>query len=252
MGCDIHLRVEVRTDEGWRPLEKVLPWEDKPAPWKEQWNREHPDDKYRMQFWPSERFYYHRNYDVFAVLADVRNGYGFAGITTGESLPFISAPRGLPEDLSKELLEAHENDDVDDDAHFWLGDHSHSWLTLREVVDWPHWKEVRQKTGVVDAKQYLVWKEKGQPESWSGAVSGGSVKHVSNQGMDELIAGGLTEEDEWPKPGKPSYYTRVFWTEVIEDSCQDFLKFIERLVGFLKEHGWTEGDGVRLVFGFDS
>ena len=44
-----------------------------------------------------------RNYWAFAVLADVRNGYGFAGIDKGDPITPISEPRGLPEDLSDEL-----------------------------------------------------------------------------------------------------------------------------------------------------
>ena len=35
---------------------------------------------------------------VFAALADVRNGYGFAGVPTHEAIKPISEARGLPED----------------------------------------------------------------------------------------------------------------------------------------------------------
>jgi hypothetical protein len=41
-----------------------------------------------------------RSYNMFAMLADVRNGYGFAGIKTSDSFPVIHERRGLPSDLA--------------------------------------------------------------------------------------------------------------------------------------------------------
>ena len=40
-----------------------------------------------------------RSYNTFAMLADVRNGRGFAGIKTSDGFPVIHEQRGLPEDL---------------------------------------------------------------------------------------------------------------------------------------------------------
>ena len=40
-----------------------------------------------------------RSYNTFAMLADVRNGYGFAGCRTSTGFPVIHEQRGLPEDL---------------------------------------------------------------------------------------------------------------------------------------------------------
>ena len=40
-----------------------------------------------------------RSYNTFAMLANVRNGYGFAGCRTSTGFPVIHEPRGLPEDL---------------------------------------------------------------------------------------------------------------------------------------------------------
>lgn len=45
-----------------------------------------------------------RSYNTFAMLANVRNGYGFAGCRTSTGFPVIHEQRGLPEDL-----EADEN-----------------------------------------------------------------------------------------------------------------------------------------------
>ena len=46
-----------------------------------------------------------RNYDLFAMLANLRNGVGFAGRRRGEVLDPIDEPRGIPEDASPEYRE---------------------------------------------------------------------------------------------------------------------------------------------------
>src|SRR5438105_2721170 len=95
-----------------------------------------------------------RHYQLFAVLAGVRNGRGFAGVPYGEAVRPIRQPRGLPADF-----------EVDDESHpiatfdhmdprragyrrespelyadepmaVWMGDHSHSWLTGDEMLAW--------------------------------------------------------------------------------------------------------------------
>lgn len=71
-----------------------------------------------------------RNYGLFAILADVRNGRGFAGVKIGEPTKPIDEPRGVPEDASPEYVAEVET---------WGGDgHSHSWFTLAELMayDW--------------------------------------------------------------------------------------------------------------------
>jgi hypothetical protein len=68
-----------------------------------------------------------RNYRLFAALAGVRNGFGFAGIATHEPIIPIAEPRGLPEDF------------VNDEDEHCMGDHSFSWLHMSEIVSWPGW-----------------------------------------------------------------------------------------------------------------
>ena len=69
----------------------------------------------------SARFYRGRWYNLFAKLADVRN----AREGDEDHITPISQPRGIPEDaspLGRAVVEAG-------------GDHSHSWLTLQELLD---------------------------------------------------------------------------------------------------------------------
>ena len=67
-----------------------------------------------------------RNYTLFAVLADVRNRY---------DLTPISEPRGWPEDFECKEWN-HESNSMGDR---WLGDHSFSWLSVRELLEWSGW-----------------------------------------------------------------------------------------------------------------
>lgn len=70
-----------------------------------------------------------RNYALFAALANVRN--------YGDITP-ISEPRGLPEDFET------DGDEVKlaySDGKVWMGDHSYTWLTLEELLDWDGWDQ---------------------------------------------------------------------------------------------------------------
>lgn len=271
MGCDIHLRVQVKApkkverglrddgstyewtttfyDKDWRCMEDMKPneyWNSKTDPLNDQ------DGRYRADVW-----YHDRNYNFFAILANVRNGRGFAGLPTGTGFKPIAEPRGYPTDLGDlgPLIGMDELDGI------WMGDHSHSWVTLTELlaVEWNTAKTVH--TGVVSPAEYVEWKEKGIPSSWCGGVGGGSTLVVSNAEMEVLFAKGeVTKEDggvfgrRRDKPiGAISYYTSVTWTSTYADSVgSEVMAFIERLKTLCTE--WAEGDTdrVRLVFGFDS
>ena len=153
-----------------------------------------------------------RNYWAFAVLADVRNGYGFAGSDTGEPLKPISEPRGLPDDLSLELRAPPENEEVDTP---WLGDHSFSWVTLEELLayDLDAPLTLHGRVTPEDAKR---WQEEGIPP-------GASWRLFGEEGLVPLA---------WQKP------------------IRDCAPLITELINAIRDLG--EPKNVRLVFGFDS
>ena len=75
-----------------------------------------------------------RSYNTFAMLADVRNGYGFAGCRTSTGFPVIHEQRGLPEDLKTNEDNGLLINKTDlDEEPMYLGDHSFSWCTLAEL-----------------------------------------------------------------------------------------------------------------------
>jgi hypothetical protein len=232
MGCDIHLYVEAKAGDNWESQDK----------WVEE------DGEKDVDY--SDRFYTSRNYDLFAILANVRNGHGFAGVKTGEGFKPISEPRGLPIDVTSDVGNLSER--------WGVHGHSHSWFTLKELLEYD-WTQVTSHTGVVSGKEYLDWcsYRKGQglsPTSWCGAISGRGVKVITPQEMDKLIE--LHKLDRWSSPaeGGPlnNYYTQINWTEAYYQSAREFLgTCLPRLLKLAQMRN-NDYSSVRIVFWFDN
>ena len=168
-----------------------------------------------------------RNYRLFAVLSDVHNGYGFAGVQTHNPVEPIQKGRGLPEDFA-----------VEDETHQWgwsvapktewMGDHGHGWVLLSEVLDWPHWDRKLREFGVVSRQEYEKMQEGSMPESWSGGICGHDVV-MYREGVENWTHRAV----EWE-------------VRTMRDCCALFLKWCDYLDC---KYG---RDNVRLVFGFDS
>lgn len=108
MGCDIHFYVEKKDGDKWVSADK---WTSDP------WDSGEPD---YVDVKREDSFYHDRDYLLFGILAGVRD----------RSLPPIAKPRGLPADMSSEVRARSESYGIDG--------HSHSWLTLAELLahDW--------------------------------------------------------------------------------------------------------------------
>lgn len=189
MGCDIHLYVERRDETGtWVSADKWTP---------NKYADEEGEPPFAVDY--GDRFYAGRNYDLFAMLADVRNGRGFAGIVTGDGFNPISDPKGLPDDVSAQ---------VKADSDRWEGDgHSHSHLTVAELLEYD-WTQTTRHIGIVSPGQWAEFKANGKPTSWSGDISGGNVKKFSAEEFNAIwlnVAAILRAEDpearvydQWP------------------------------------------------------
>ena len=182
-----------------------------------------------------------RHYQLFAVLADVRNGYGFAGVPTGDRVLPIAFPRGLPEDFPVsenthcvEKLEyikpcmrkyGHSNEDM----YVWMGDHSHSWLTGEEILRWVKYAPTVVKVGVLSRAAYEAWDKTGAPEAYYGSISGSGVLVVEEH-----------ERHAFPE----HTHIRCLWKQNLAEELKYFIDEVRRLVEL---HG-----EIRFVFGFDS
>jgi len=178
MGCDIHLHVEKFENGGWVYIEPLHTsrWGDKT--WAPQVDG-HRD-------WDSDPR--NRNYQLFAFLANVRNGKGFAGVDTGDAVKPQVAGRGIPSDTCHiDPLYDEEGEIVG--GHDWLGEHSFTYATLHELLSLP-WDMTFTERGLVTIDEYKVFLEKGSPDSWCGGVSGDDVRILSIediQSMDTVI-----------------------------------------------------------------
>lgn len=185
-----------------------------------------------------------RHYQLFAVLAGVRNGTGFAGVRTGEPVSPISAPRGYPEGfvvthdddhpiVSMDVMDPRrrsycEPDEVADSI--WMGDHSHSWLTADEMLSWYANAPTVIQTGVLSRAEYEQWHKTSRPKSYSGGIWGQGVVVI-----DDNDAARAT--DDWT-------HIRCAWQQSLTKELAYFFDEVRRLAD---EYGQ-----VRFVFGFDS
>ena len=181
----------------------------------------------------SSNYGQNRHYQLFAVLAGVRNGYGFAGVRTGDAIDPISEPRGLPKDFDVDV-EVHPIKDSSiltpwrryydpSDLSVWMGDHSHSWLTADEMLEWYDHAPAVVHEGVISRRDYEEWDGVSPPSDYCGGIPGRDVVMFPEKG--------------WT-------YVRVGWTASLATELAYFFDEVRRL---REEHG-----EVRFVFGFDS
>lgn len=213
MGCDIHLFVEKKENNIWK---KVY--------------GDFCDD---------------RDYDLFSILADVRNGSGFAGCDTGTGFIPISKPKGLPKDVSKEIQEEYDDWDIDG--------HSHSWHTLKDLLEYD-WTQITEKHGMLDAKEYKEWLrwKKGEgkgPSSYCSLVSGPSIHIISEKEMEDRIVNYQKEHENNTELSLDFFYLycNIKWKEPYYRAAKDFWsETIPRLLRLGKL------EDVRIVFWFDN
>ena len=224
------------------------------------------------------------------MLANVRNGEGFAGCDTGDGYISLSDGRGLPVDLSPELrkivdkLSDDEIWETDDEAlNYWLGDHSFTWLAYTELQDPAYWAHTTRERGWVDPWNFELWRQNGKPGMWSGGVDGAHIEHVANQFLAHIIdSGDLQWAGESPPEG--SWDERAYTTSFDrEDEDEQTLKegqveaaidkayvryvtqvewrvtykdeaehFLKQLDETLALLGNPDPKNIRLVMGFDS
>lgn len=184
-----------------------------------------------------------RHYQLFAVLAGVRNGTGFAGIRTGEKVTPISDPRGLPDDFEVVDEDTHPISSLDlmpewrrkylqpgEALEVWMGNHSHSWLSADEMLGWYERAPAVVQTGIISRKEYDAWDKQSKPDSYCSGIYGPSVLVI--------------EEPEVGRTEQPWTHARVTWEVDLKDELKYFFDEVRRLH---EEHGQ-----VRYVFGFDS
>lgn len=223
MGCDIHTFAEVKINGKWKPNpDKIFPNPDYDPKGEYDWNKAEfyarPDDN--------------RSYDWFAILADVRNGRGFAGVATGDGFEVIAEPRGIPSDASKEWKK------ICDD---WSGDmHSISYLTIEDFDNF-NWNKSSKKQGVITLDQYKTLRgTNNTPQDWCYSVWGKNTATITPQKADNMIDNNVTSSGD--------VYVTYSWTVNYKEWFENKIKnVVEPLRELTKKYGEA-----RILFGFDN
>lgn len=229
MGCDIHMAIQKQLADGtWEEIPyQVAPWSDK-------------DDRVLAVGIPvAPRRFDARDYDLFGILANVRNGSGFAGCLTGSGWPSIAPERGWPEGFDPDAaLPRPESARYDDLGPRYMGDHSYTWVTLDELKAFPWDATTATIYGCVTGEVFDELKPRGlKPKEYSGGISGPGIQVYS--------------ENDWMnyrdtcRAARP--YVRMSWTETAREATYNWagevIPWLESL---------ADGQPLRLIMGFDS
>lgn len=238
MGCDIHIFAEVRNSAGvWEKVGKVFD--------SVYYRPEEPvktlSDGYIWNDPKTDEPYERRNYTLFAILADVRNGYRFASKSTKTEVFPLFKGRGVPEDGSVEYLQIVADWDIDG--------HHHSYASLAELqqVDWAD--IYVSDGGYVPVAEYERIRGTSElPEYWCGDTSATklTVEAYEANYRNQLEASGQLEELGKDKIFS-SIYIKMIWVESLMRSVDSF---VEETIPRLAQLGSPED--VRVVFFFDN
>lgn len=230
MGTDIHIAIQVREPGGpWTSVKYHTALYDFE---KEEGKKPVP----RIPVAPDN--FRSRNYALFGILADVRNGTGFAGVVTGSPWPTIAPQRGFPEGYAQE--DEPEDAGYADEGPRWMGDHSFTWVGLEELKSY-RWDEVTHTAkGLVEAGDYEKLMPGEVPTSYCGAVWGPATKVYDIP--DYEVA---KKEGSLGAPDKT--FVRMYWQETAREATGDWPG---QVIPWLEEV--AAGRELRLVLGFDS
>lgn len=203
MGCDIHVFTEEKLNYG-----------NKKGEW---FNCDHykkniyfGTDEYEQEYQVIP-IYDNRNYTLFSILANIRN--------YGNNEP-ISEPKGLPQDCCKEIREENER---------WGCDgHSHSYFTLKELIDWKNTHPYETHQGFVSGKEAALLDKEGKfPECyWQGGNIEGQV---------------------WKKWTEPN--TSL---DILIDALKQRTKEVFHIYSDDDSQIYEKADDIRIVFWFDN
>jgi hypothetical protein len=200
-----------------------------------------PAEAYNEDNYYQSDLYDTRSYKLFSLLADVRND--------GSIKPIVE-PRELPDDMSPIVAELAR--------HF--ADHSHSWLTLRELLDYD-WLTPVLTTTQVTMTEFVRWTNYGRelgrwPEHCFMSRSGPGVSTITMAEADRRLLEHpdvYGERQAWAaRPEQERINVEVWWDAPIA-RVVDSTFFCETVPALIKIAGGSaEADQVRIVFGFDS
>jgi len=203
MGCDIHTIAEIKMNGQWLACRYEL-----------------AND--------------YRNYDSFAILADVRNYHNWSP---------ICSPRGFP---------AGYDEDKFKNICCFDGDRA-SWLLLSEIEAYISKLPTKHTiSGVLEKEVYcdLVAHDL-QPHTWSNGASGPNIKVLTDkdivfvEGKRKVDVGATTlNNGEWS-------HAKTSWAREVK-KCIPYLFDVIDEMNHIKKHCGLTSENIRLVFCFDN
>lgn len=192
-----------------------------------------------------------RNYQYFSVLAGVRN--------SGDITP-IDQPRGFPKGFNPSRIPSiygayGATYDYDDNTSYDLGDHSFSWVSLRELIDYPYWNQtLRSETVRMLLPSYMRYQKALKRNPTKTLIYNYTNLPTLSPPYNDYV---YISEDEAKNPSIATQMQSVFMKNVGVEVIVEYK--LRDICSELYEHSipWLltlapSPDDVRLVFGFDS
>lgn len=200
MGCDIHFLVEKNINGKWTQIKGFGNCfsEDSESPYED------------------------RNYEVFALLADVRNRH---------SIEPMSELRGVPANASDTVRNYMDG-----------GLHSVSHYILNELLDYDYKNTIVKRSGYVTLDGYRQFKDMGKPQSWCQGTTSDIVNHCK---MDEQLKIVDSGTEQWGYS-----YTFVQWNEPMDKVVGSF--YTSTLKQLKDRSDKKDYSDIRVILGFDS
>lgn len=184
-----------------------------------------------------------RNYILFAILADVRNGYGFAGCDTHDSIrPLRTCEQSrLPNDVlfsPRCQTKSPVSDDIVYDNR-WLGYHDQQVIAVEELLDYDFQQRLVQY-GVFEIEEFIKFMSGDRHVDYSYDTWGHNV--VKHPRVD------LTDGKAVVFNTKGYTHIPAKWNDdqPIAEYVKDFVADVRRVVADNPDYD------IRLVIGFDS
>lgn len=200
MGCDIHMYTEKRIKGKWECVDPV----------------ENDEGELKVPF--GKRVYQGRSPLLFTLLANVNNNDDDGYVTP------ISEPKGLPKDVSDIVKKM--SDQWDD-----YEGHSHSYYTLKELLEYIMGEPTTKKVGFVPKEEWIQFQESLKTPTPNYYIIDSIVSEIPR------YLGSIPDPTVW------EYHELVVPVKEISN-------FFTKSLNKLKEIGKPED--VRIVFWFDS
>lgn len=186
-----------------------------------------------------------RHYLLFAVLAGVRNGFGFAGAYRHEPLVPIAQGRGLPNGIKSKWIDddyslpyGFDDGMLPDEKHD-LGEHSFNWLLGSEIMEWFSVDRIIHIRGVITRSEYAEWDRVSELNSYCSDVYGNGLRVYDE--VEEILPFRMVE---CFRQFANVTHVRVQFKESVNERLKYFTDMIQKLMNKYGE--------IRMVMGFDS